>query len=164
MISNSDRNHKFLFSLPGLENVDSARKEMIRRLYDACIYSILLGDVQFARKAFGLLLRCKEFKWKDFWSLAIYMLNPHDPDRDNAFILSRVEQLNLLMVQDRARVSPSTSTCFWTCLTNFAGSRIVKRSPASVGPKRSFHRSLGTNRTVRDFIPLNDAPFRLTFC
>jgi RNA polymerase I-specific transcription initiation factor RRN11 len=112
--SDSDRNHKFLFSLPGLENADSARKEMIRRIYDACIYSMLLGDIRIARKAFGLLLRCKEFKWKDFWSLAVYMLNPHDPDRDNTFVLSQVDQLRSLMVQDRARVSHSTSAYAWT--------------------------------------------------
>lgn len=114
MISHSDRHHKFLFSLPGLENVDSARKEMIRRVYDVCIYSLFLGDVEIARKAFGLLLRCKEFKWKDFWSLAVHMLNPHDPDRDDTFILSQVEQLRSLMVRDRTRVSHPSQSHVWT--------------------------------------------------
>ena len=86
---------------------------MIRRVYDACIYSLFLGDVEIARKAFGLLLRCKEFKWKDLWSLVIHMLNPHDMDPDNIF-LSQVEQLRSLMIQDHSRVSYSLSTCVWT--------------------------------------------------
>ena len=111
MIPHSDRNHKFLFSLPGLDNVDSARKETIRRVYDVCMYSILLGDVERTKKAFGILLGCKEFKWKDLWSLAIYMLNPHDPDRDDTFFLRQVKQLRSLMHQDRTRVSRSSSTC-----------------------------------------------------
>lgn len=114
MLSYPDRNHQFLFSLPGLENVDSARKHMIRRVYDACIYSLFSGDVEVARKAYGLLLRCKEFKWKDLWSLGIHMLNPHDPDRDNAPIRSQVEQLRFLMVRNHTRVSPSPSTCVRT--------------------------------------------------
>lgn len=73
---------------------------MIRRVYDVCMHSLLLGDVTRARKAFGILLRCKEFDWKASWALAIYMLNAHDPDRDDTFFLSQVEQLRLLMLQD----------------------------------------------------------------
>lgn len=111
MILHSDRNHRFLFSLPGLENVDTARKETIRRVYDVCLYSLLLGDVENTKKAFGVLLRCKEFKWKDLWSLAVYMLNPHDPDRDNAFFLSQVLQLRSLMLQDPTQVSHTFYTC-----------------------------------------------------
>jgi len=76
---------------------------MIRRVYDVCMYSLYSGDFERASKAFGLLLRCKEFKWKDFWSLAVYMLNPHDPDRDDAFFLGQVEHLRLLMAQDPTR-------------------------------------------------------------
>jgi len=103
-----DRNHRFLFSLPNLTNVDSARKLTIRRLYDVCMHSLCLGDTYRARKAFGILLRCKEFDWKASWSLAIYMLNAHDPKRDDDFFLGQVERLRSLMLQDPTRVSHST--------------------------------------------------------
>lgn len=84
---------------------------MIRRVYDICVYSLLLGDVESTKRAFGILFRCKEFKWKDLWPLAIYMLNPHDPDRDNTFFLDQVGQLRLLMLQDHTQVSHSPSIC-----------------------------------------------------
>lgn len=103
MTSLPDRNHQFLFSLLGLRNVDSARKLTIRRVYDVCMHSLFLGDVERARKAFGILLRCKEFDWKASWALAIYMLNPHDPDRDDTYFLRQAEQLRLLMLQDPTR-------------------------------------------------------------
>jgi RNA polymerase I-specific transcription initiation factor RRN11 len=105
MSSLPDRNHQFLFSLLDLKSVDSARKVIIRRVYDVCMHSLCLGDVGRARKAFGILLRCKEFDWKASWSLAIYMLNAHDPERDDSFFLSQVEQLRLLMLQDPTLVS-----------------------------------------------------------
>ena len=110
MSSLPDRNHKFLFSLLGLKSADSARKVTIRRLYDVCMHSLCLGDVGRARKAFGILLRCKEFDWKASWSLAIYMLNAHDPERDDNFFLSQVEQLRSLMLQDPALVSYTSPT------------------------------------------------------
>jgi hypothetical protein len=108
MTSDPDRNHQFLFSLLGLRGLESARKVTIRRVYDVCMHSLFLGDVERARKAFGILLRCKEFDWKASWALAIYMLNAHDPDRDDTFFLSQVEQLRLLMLQDTTRVSYSS--------------------------------------------------------
>ncbi|KAF9779453.1 hypothetical protein BJ322DRAFT_1087533 [Thelephora terrestris] len=98
-----DRNHQFLFSLLDIRGIDSARKLTIRRVYDVCMHSLCLGDVNRARKAFGILLRCKEFDWKASWALAVYMLNAHDPDRDDTFFLSQVEQLRLLMLQDPTR-------------------------------------------------------------
>ena len=106
---NSDRNHRFLFSLAGLRSADSARKVTIRRVYDVCMRSLCLGEVERAKKAFGILLRCREFDWKDSWSLAIYMLNAHDPEREDAFFLSQVEQLRSLMLQDPTRVGYSLS-------------------------------------------------------
>lgn len=108
MTSHPDRNHQFLFSLLGLRGIDSARKVTIRRVYDVCMHSLCLGDVERARKAFGILLRCKEFDWKASWALAVYMLNAHDPDRDDTFFLSQVEQLRLLMLQDPTRVGLSS--------------------------------------------------------
>ena len=105
MTSYPDRNHQFLFSLLGLRGADSARKVTIRRVYDVCMHSLFLGDVERSRKAFGILRRCKEFDWKASWALAIYMLNAHDPDRDDTFFLSQVQQLRLLMLQDPTRVS-----------------------------------------------------------
>lgn len=106
-----DRNHQFLFSLPNLRGVGSARKVTIRRVYDVCMHSLCLGDVERARKAFGILLRCKEFDWKASWSLAIYMLNAHDLERDDAFFLNQVEQLRSLMLQDPTLVSCTSSPC-----------------------------------------------------
>ena len=116
MSSHPDRNHQFLFSLPNLRNADSARKVTIRRLYDVCMHSLCLGDTARARKAFGILLRCKEFDWKDSWSLAIYMLNAHDPERDDAFFLSQVEHLRSLMLQDPTQVSYTSSAHVRTSL------------------------------------------------
>lgn len=109
MGSLADRNHQFLFSLLNLRSADSARKVTIRRVYDVCMHSLCLGDVERARKAFGILLRCKEFDWKASWSLAIHMLNAHDPERDDTFFLSQVEQLRSLMLHDPTRVSYSPS-------------------------------------------------------
>jgi len=114
MSSLPDRNHKFLFSLLNLRSADSARKVAIRRVYDVCMHSLCLGDVRRARKAFRILLRCKEFDWKASWSLAIYMLNAHDPDRDDAFFLGQVDQLRSLMLQDPTRVSCSLPVCIMT--------------------------------------------------
>ena len=108
MSSHSDRNHHFLFTLLSLRGTDSARKVTIRRVYDVCMHSLCLGDVERARKAFGILLRCKEFDWKASWSLAIYMLNAHGPERDDAFFLSQVERLRSLMLRDPTQVSCSS--------------------------------------------------------
>lgn len=105
MNSLPDRNHQFLFSLLNFKSADSARKITIRRVYDVCMHSLCLGDVRRARKAFGILLRCREFDWKASWSLAIYMLNAHDPERDDSFFLSQVERLRSLMLQDPSLVS-----------------------------------------------------------
>ena len=109
MSSHPDRNHQFLFSLLSVRSADSARKVTIRRVYDVCMHSLCLGDVERARKAFGILLRCKEFDWKASWSLAIYMLNAHDPERDDTYFLSQVEHLRSLMLQDPTQVSYSSS-------------------------------------------------------
>lgn len=138
MSSHPDRNHQFLFSLLGLRGADSARKVMIRRVYDVCMHSLCLGDVERARRAFGILLRCKEFDWKASWALAIYMLNAHDPDRDDAFFLSQVEQLRLLMLQDPTRVS-FPSSLFVLYLRDLVARRIIERNTSSAGPERSLY-------------------------
>lgn len=100
-----DRNHEFLFSLISFKKADSARLLTIRRLYDVCMYSLYTKDIEQARKAFGILLRCKEFNWKTSWSLAIYMLNPFDSDRGDSFFLGQVEHLRSLMLQAPVLVS-----------------------------------------------------------
>lgn len=141
MTSLPDRNHQFLFSLLGLRNVDTARKLTIRRVYDVCMHSLFLGDVERARKAFGILLRCKEFDWKASWALAIYMLNAHDPDRNDTYFLRQAEQLRLLMLQDPTRVGYWSSTHSHRISTTSAARRIVERGPASANPERPFRRS-----------------------
>lgn len=74
--------HTFLFSSPNAPRPTTARKLHIRRLIDVLQLSLLRRDYDRARRAWGILIRCKEISWKDMWKTAVALLaDPGDDDQ-----------------------------------------------------------------------------------
>ena len=84
----------------------TARDIHIRRLYDVIQLSIQRDEYLRARRAFGILARCKEIKWKDLWKLALLLLADSEElptSKDGS--LTRLEFLRMMMLQHREDAS-----------------------------------------------------------
>jgi hypothetical protein len=68
----------FVYSLPGAKSDDrepyTARLAHIRRLNDILHLSIERHDTERARKAWSILVRCKEFDWKSMWRTGLLLI------------------------------------------------------------------------------------------
>ncbi|KAJ3832105.1 hypothetical protein EV361DRAFT_941506 [Lentinula raphanica] len=66
----------FLFSAPAdiLGIPSTARKVHIRRLYEVLQLCIHRNDLPRARRAWSVLLRCKEINWITMWGVAIHLV------------------------------------------------------------------------------------------
>ncbi|KAE9410038.1 hypothetical protein BT96DRAFT_912909 [Gymnopus androsaceus JB14] len=66
----------FLFSAPAptLNVPSTARKVHLRRLYDVLQLSIHRNDLFRARRAWSILVRCKEINWMTMWGIAIHLV------------------------------------------------------------------------------------------
>src|ERR1700722_119049 len=69
-----------LFELLWNKHSRTARKVHIRRLYDVLRLCIERNDLPRARKAWDILIRCKEFDWKVMWQTAVHLLGSHSDD------------------------------------------------------------------------------------
>ncbi|KZT72557.1 hypothetical protein DAEQUDRAFT_743607 [Daedalea quercina L-15889] len=66
--------HTFVFASPNTKRPTTARKVHIRRLTDILQLSLLRKDYDRARRAWVILIRCKEINWKDMWKTAVVLL------------------------------------------------------------------------------------------
>lgn len=66
----------FLFSAPAptLNVPSTARKVHLRRLYDVLQLSIHRDDLARARRAWSILVRCKEINWMAMWGIGIHLV------------------------------------------------------------------------------------------
>lgn len=75
--------HTFLFTSPNAPRPTTARKVHLRRLIDVLQLSLLRRDLDRARRAWAILIRCKEINWKDMWKTAVALLaDPGDDDQE----------------------------------------------------------------------------------
>ena len=77
--TDDDASH-FLFALPyGSDfNISSTRKLRIRQLNDVLHLSIQRGDLVRARRAWAVLIQCKEYNWKAMWKTGLLLAS--DPE------------------------------------------------------------------------------------
>ncbi len=81
-----------LFSSPAhtLDRPSSARKVHLRRLYDVLQLCIHRNDLPRARRAWGILVRCKEINWTSLWSIAAHLVEEKSyEDEENKIELLR---------------------------------------------------------------------------
>jgi hypothetical protein len=69
-------NHIFDFDDSSIRS--SAAHVYIRRLFDVLQLSIARHDAVRARRAWAILIRCEEVKWKPLWRLAVQVLEMDD--------------------------------------------------------------------------------------
>ena len=74
---------QFMFTSPNAPRSATARKVHIRRLIDVLQLSLLRRDYDRARRAWTILIRCKEINWKDMWKTAVALLADIDPGHDD---------------------------------------------------------------------------------
>ncbi|KAJ4465886.1 hypothetical protein C8R41DRAFT_781045 [Lentinula lateritia] len=87
----------FLFSAPASNlNVPlTARKVHIRRLYEVLQLSIHRNDLPRARRAWSILVRCKEINWTTMWNTAIHLVEENSYGDVSA---KRIELLRDMML------------------------------------------------------------------
>ncbi|KAA1466752.1 hypothetical protein DENSPDRAFT_876779 [Dentipellis sp. KUC8613] len=93
--------HTFLFSSLNSKAPRTARKVHLRRLYDVFQLTLQRGDLPRARRAWAILVRCKEVSWRDMWrsSLAVVGAGDAAGGRDRETQERRVEFLRVLLLQ-----------------------------------------------------------------
>lgn len=96
----------FLFDSQDVKYPRTARAVHIRRLHDILQLSIQAGNLSNAKKAFSILLRCKEIGWKEMWKIGLLLL---DRDINESHIVNpnRIEFLRILMLQHPDEASSS---------------------------------------------------------
>jgi len=70
----SSQDIQLLFTPPNAKNPSTARKLHLRRLYDALELLIQRQDYARARRAWVILVRCKEIDWKAMWRIGALLL------------------------------------------------------------------------------------------
>ncbi|KAJ3741488.1 hypothetical protein DFH05DRAFT_1528338 [Lentinula detonsa] len=98
MSSNIEGMHDpFLFSAPtaALNTPLTARKIHIRRLYEVLQLSIHRNDLTRARRAWSILVRCKEISWITIWNVAIHLVEETSYGDDSA---RKIELLRDMML------------------------------------------------------------------
>ncbi|KIK67827.1 hypothetical protein GYMLUDRAFT_36605 [Collybiopsis luxurians FD-317 M1] len=90
----------FLFSAPGptLDIPSTARKVHLRRLYDVLQLSIHRNDIIRARRAWSILVRCKEFHWIDMWGMAIHLVEENSYQNGETDSAKKIELLRDMML------------------------------------------------------------------
>lgn len=102
--------YKFLFAYPNAKQTLSARKVHIRRLYDILELSVHRDDLVRAKKAWSILVRCKELNWKVMWKTGALLVGEHEDSAATAKV--RLGYLTTIMLQFpeavRNPISPSS--------------------------------------------------------
>ncbi|PCH41466.1 hypothetical protein WOLCODRAFT_69613 [Wolfiporia cocos MD-104 SS10] len=94
----SSTEHAFLFASLGSKHPRTARKVHIRRLYDIFQLSLQRGDLARARRAWAILVRCKEIDWKAMWRAAVLLIDDAGDD-DAELDEARIPFLSTMMRQ-----------------------------------------------------------------
>ena len=63
------------------------RQYHIDKLIDILFYSAHAGDIARAKRAWTILLRCKEFDWKSNWTVGILLLHEREDGSDNSEVV-----------------------------------------------------------------------------
>ncbi|EKM59258.1 uncharacterized protein PHACADRAFT_85783 [Phanerochaete carnosa HHB-10118-sp] len=80
----SSDSYKFLFAYPSAKQTLSARKVHIRRLYDILELSLHRNDLARAKKAWAILVRCKEVNWKAMWRTGALLIGKSEDSATTA--------------------------------------------------------------------------------
>ncbi|KAI0700753.1 hypothetical protein BC835DRAFT_1265899 [Cytidiella melzeri] len=88
----------FLFDPTEGKQPRTARKIHIRRLYDVFEICLHRGDMRRARRAWSILVRCKELDWKTMWRTGALVAGAHSP-YDDTQTQQRLEYLSTMMRQ-----------------------------------------------------------------
>ncbi|TFK28885.1 hypothetical protein FA15DRAFT_583830 [Coprinopsis marcescibilis] len=95
MLNHQD--HVFLFASLGSKDPSTARKVHIRRLYDIFQLSVARRDFQRARRAWSILVRCKEVDWAAMWTTGLLLLG--DAPQDDECSTLKLDYLRAMMLQ-----------------------------------------------------------------
>jgi RNA polymerase I-specific transcription initiation factor RRN11 len=132
----STSDHDFLFASLGDKPPQTARKIHLRRLYDILQLSIQRHDLDRARRAWAILVRCRELDWKTTWKTSLYLLDQQDVDDESMgavdFLKSMTRQhsenvRHLLGSEHLLRASLSAK--LFCARLSFARSRMVNLVP-----------------------------------
>ncbi|KAG2077223.1 hypothetical protein BDR04DRAFT_1148009 [Suillus decipiens] len=100
--------HRFLFAFPNEKKMPNARQIQLQRLYDIVNLTMQRGDLSRARRAWSILVRCKEINWKAMWRLGIALLendvrvmesNPHKIDFLRTVLLQLPEERERVLAE-----------------------------------------------------------------
>lgn len=105
----SSDSYKFLFAYPNAKQTLSARKVHIRRLYDILELSIHRNDLARAKKAWAILVRCKEVNWKTMWRTGALLVGKSEDPTMSA--RDRLEYLTTMMLQFAEAVRSRSTGC-----------------------------------------------------
>lgn len=97
MLSSDD--HQFIFAIPGGVRPTTARKVHVCRLYDILQLCIQRHDLERARRAWSILVRCKEIHWKIMWRTGLVILNEASNSVGTQQDDERLEYLATMMLQ-----------------------------------------------------------------
>lgn len=90
--------HRFLFAPLDSRKPLTARKIHIRRLYDVLQLSIHRNDLARARRAWCILVRCKEVHWMAMWTTGLHLLGANTDKVGPAS--KRLEYLRTMMLRN----------------------------------------------------------------
>ena len=101
----SFHDHAFLFASLDSKQPLTTRKVHIRRLYDILQLSIQRHDVQRAKRAWSILVRCKEINWLALWRTGLHILGEAHTDEDG--VPATLDYLRSMMLKypDDVRLS-----------------------------------------------------------
>jgi RNA polymerase I specific initiation factor len=88
--------HNFLFASLGSKQPHNTRKIHIRRLYDAFQLFIARRDLARAKRAWAILVRCKEIDWSVMWTTGLQLLGDTLDDETSTL---KQEFLRTMMLQ-----------------------------------------------------------------
>ena len=100
-----DQHQAHLFDITGREGT-TARTVHIRRLCDLLKVCTERGDIARARRAWDILCRCKEFKWKSKWRIGLLMLSYDESNNISTRVHNtQISFLRTMMLQFPEEVS-----------------------------------------------------------
>ena len=94
----------YLFEPASNIHARTTRKVHIRRLFDVLQLSIHHGYFQKARRAWAILMRCKELDWRLMWRTGVLLVDERSV-LDEGLVAARLEYLQTVMLQHAESVS-----------------------------------------------------------
>lgn len=91
--------HPFLFAFPNEKKRPSTRQIQLRRLYDILNLSLHRNDLARAKRAWSILVRCKETNWKAMWTLGITLLETDNNVRVMESKPRKIDYLRTMLLQ-----------------------------------------------------------------